>query len=179
MFPRVSKVRVGDKTYEYLRIVESYRDREGKKHQKVIGNLGRLDQIGDRLDVLVERLRKFCQQHFVLPQEIRNEESVCWGPILVIRRLWEELELDRVIERLCQGRREFSVAEHALVLVANRLCGGKKEKSEHGLSRWLESMYVCDILGGVIIRPKSGWPPLQTSGLSVPGVHGCKRCRVL
>lgn len=147
MFPRVSKVRIGGKSYEYLRIVESYRDEKGKKHQKVIGNLGRLDQMGGRLDGLVEKLRKFCEAHFVLPQEISNEESVCWGPILVIRRLWEELELDRIIERLCQGRRGFPVAEHAFVLVANRICGGKKQKSEHGMCRWLESMYVCDSQG--------------------------------
>jgi transposase len=57
------------------------------------------------------------------------------------------LELDRIIERLCQGRREFPVAEHAFVLVTNRLCGGKKQKSEHGMGRWLESMYVCDSQG--------------------------------
>ncbi len=27
--------------------------------------------------------------------------SVSWGPILVARRLWENMELDRVINRLC------------------------------------------------------------------------------
>jgi transposase len=147
MFPRVSRVRSGGKTYEYLRIVASERDEKGRSHQRVIGNLGRLDQLGDRLDVLVEKLRKFCARRFVLPEEIRNEESVTWGPILVVRHLWEELGLDRIIETLCQGRRRFPVAEHAFVLVANRLCASKLEKSEHGLSRWLESSYVCDSQG--------------------------------
>jgi hypothetical protein len=127
--------------------VESVRDAKGRSQQKVIGNLGRLDLIGDRLDVLVQRLRKFCRQKFALPQEIHNEASVCWGPILLVRHLWQELELGRVIERLCQGRHGFPVPEHAFVLVANRLCGGKKQKSEHGLSRWLESHYVCDSRG--------------------------------
>jgi len=147
MFPRISTVRSGGKTYQYLRIVESHRDGNGRMHQKVVANLGRLDQMGGRLDMLVEKLRKFCEAHFVLPEEISNEEAVCWGPILVIRRLWEELELDRIIGRLCQGRRIFPVAEHAFVLVANRICGGKKQKSEHGMGRWLESMYVCDSQG--------------------------------
>ena len=158
MFPRISTVRSGGKVYQYLRIVESHRDGQGRMHQKVIANLGRLDQMGNRLDVLVEKLRKFCEGHFVLPQEISNEESVCWGPILVIRRLWQELELDRIIEGLCQGRREFPVAEHAFVLVANRLCGGKKQKSEHGMGRWLDSTYVCDSQGKRY-RPK--WLPAE------------------
>jgi hypothetical protein len=126
MFPRISTVKSGGKTYRYLRIVESHRDENGRMHQKVVANLGRLDQMGNRLDLLVEKLRKFCEAHFVLPEEISNEEAVCWGPILVIRRLWEELELDRIIEGLCQGRRTFPVAEHAFVLVANRICGGKE-----------------------------------------------------
>lgn len=147
MFPRISHVKAGGRVYEYLRIVESVRDAKGRSQQKVIGNLGRLDLIGARLDVLVAKLRKFCRQTFALPQEIHNETSVCWGPILVVRHLWEELGLNRVIARFCQGRHEFAVAEHAFVLVANRLCGGKKQKSEHGLSRWLESHYVCDIRG--------------------------------
>ena len=147
MFPRVSRVKSGGHVYEYLRIVESVRDGEGRSQQKVIGNLGRLDLVGDRLDVLVEKLRKFCRQKFALPQEIHNETSVCWGPMLVVRHLWEELGLGRLIEKLCQGRHGFPVAEHAFVLVANRLCGGKKQKSEHGLSRWLESHYVCDSRG--------------------------------
>ena len=158
MFPRISQVKSGGKSYEYLRIVESRRDGNGKMHQKVIANLGRLDQMGERLDELVDKLRRFTQQHFVLPGEIRNEESLCRGPILVVRRLWEELELDRIIETLCQGRREFPVAEHAFVLVANRLCGSKGEKSEHGMSRWLESSYVCDRAGN---RYRPRWVPAE------------------
>lgn len=144
MFPRISKVRIGGKIYEYLRVVESHRDGSGKLHQKVVGNLGRLDLMGDKLDVLVEKLRRFCKSNFVLPGEIGNDDSVTWGQVLVIRCLWEELSLDRIIERLCQGRHKFYVAENAFVLVANRLCD---PKSEHGLGRWLESTYVCDSKG--------------------------------
>ena len=158
MFPRVSRVKSGGHVYEYLRIVESVRDSKGRSQQKVIGNLGRLDAIGERLDGLVEKLRTFCRQTFAVPQEIHNEESVCWGPILVVRHLWEELELEQILAGLCQGRHQFPVAEHAFVLVANRLCGGKKQKSEHGLSRWLESHYVCDGQGR---RYLPRWLPVE------------------
>ena len=40
MFPRISEVRRGDKVYQYLKIVETYRD-NGRHRQRVIANLGR------------------------------------------------------------------------------------------------------------------------------------------
>lgn len=141
MFPRVDRVRSGQRVYEYLRVIESYRDRKGACRHRVLGNLGRLDLIGEQIEDLIDRLRRFCPGAYVRPSEIGNDESVSWGQILVLRRLWQELELDLIIERLCQGRHDFEVAEYAFVLVANRLC---KPKSEHGLARWIDSTYVCD-----------------------------------
>lgn len=144
MYPRISRVNIKGKTYEYLRIVEAYRDENGRNRQRVIANLGRLDQIGSKLDSLVEKLRRFCDKTFLLPNEVENHEAVTWGQILLIRRLWEELELDMIIADQCQGRHDFNVAEQAFVLVANRLC---EPHSEHGLGRWLDATYVCDCQG--------------------------------
>jgi transposase len=144
MFPRVDRVKSGGKVYEYLRIIESYRGPGGKGHHRVVANLGRLDAIGDQMEGLIDKLRRFCPGAFVHRDEVATEEAVTWGQILVIRKLWEELGLGRIIERLCQGRHGFDVAEHAFVLVANRLC---KPKSEHGLARWLDSTFVCDRYG--------------------------------
>lgn len=141
MFPRLDRVSSGGKIYEYLRLIESYRDENGRCRHRVVTNLGRLDQMQGQLEELVDKLRRFCPDAFVRPGEVENEESVSWGQILLIRHLWEELGLGEVIRDLCQGRHEFDVAEHAFVLVANRLC---EPSSEHGLARWLDSTYVCD-----------------------------------
>ncbi|MBI4602223.1 MAG: IS1634 family transposase [Planctomycetes bacterium] len=137
---------MGGKTYEYLRIVENYRDRDGRMKQRVVGNLGRLDELAkdNRLDSLVEKLRRFCTEDFILPREIATKEAVSWGQVLVARRLWEHSELDRIVKEHCQGKHGFEVAERAFVLVANRL---SDPKSEHGLARWLDSTYVCDSKG--------------------------------
>ena len=144
MFPKVDRVRSRGKVYEYLRILESYRDSDGKSRHRLVANLGRLDVIGDQLEGLIKKLRRYCPTTFVTPDEIGNDEAVSWGQILVIRQLWEELELDRILAQLCQGRHRFDVGEYAFVLVANRLC---QPKSEHGLARWLDSTYVCDRQG--------------------------------
>jgi len=156
MFPRVTDVKYKDKVYQYLRVVESYRDRRGRVRQRIVWKVGRLDKLIEegKLEEIVEQLSKFCKKKFVVPGEISNEESVRWGPILVTRRLWEEMELDRIIKRLCQGRRlKFDVAERAFVLVASRLT---EPRSEHGLARWLESNWVCDSRG---VRYVPKWRP--------------------
>jgi hypothetical protein len=51
MFPRIASVKRGSKTYKYLQIVEAYRA-DGRTTQRVVANLGRLDQLGDKLDDL-------------------------------------------------------------------------------------------------------------------------------
>jgi len=146
MFPRVSRSKSGGKVYEYLRVVENYRNEKGKKSQRVIANLGRLEDLRKgKLDELVEKLRKFCLKHWVVGEEVEDDEAIQWGPILVARRLWEEMGLDEIVGRLC-GRRKGNgdVAERAFVLVANRLT---EPGSEHGLAWWLESHWVCDSKG--------------------------------
>lgn len=145
MFPRISRIKVGEKSYEYLRIVESFRDDKGRMRQRNVANLGRLEDLRNgKLDGLVEKLRRFCQKDFVLPQEMASRESVSWGAILVARHLWDELGLGSILRRRCQGSHEFDVAEHAFVLVANRL---SDPTSEHGLARWLDHTYVCNASG--------------------------------
>lgn len=146
MFPRVSRSKSGGKVYEYLRVVENYRNEKGKKSQRVITNLGRLEELRKgKLDELVEKLRKFCLKHWVCGEEVKDEESLRWGPILVARRLWEEMGLDEIVRRLCAGRKgKGDVAERAFVLVTHRLT---EPGSEHGLAWWLASHWVCDSRG--------------------------------
>ena len=110
MFPRITHVRSGGKAYQYLRIVETYRE-GGRHHQRVVANLGRLDLLGDKLDRLVLGLRRYCQDRLVLPAEIRSNAAVAWGPILVARHLWDQMGLSEMIGRVCRSaRRGWDVA---------------------------------------------------------------------
>ena len=78
MFPRVVEVKYKDKVYQYLRLVESYRDRRGRVRQRIVCKLGRLDKLLEegKLEEMVEALSKFCKKRFVVPEEICNDESV-------------------------------------------------------------------------------------------------------
>jgi hypothetical protein len=44
MYPRVKRVRRGERTYEYLQLVEGRRD-GGRVRQRVVASLGRLDEL--------------------------------------------------------------------------------------------------------------------------------------
>lgn len=147
MFLRIVKARGGKGVqHEYVRLVEGYRE-HGKNKQRIISNLGRKDVLGAHLDSLIALLRgeKGRAEH-VQAGEVRATQAWDWGPMLVARTLWEELELHAILESL-GGRSErdgTGLSDRAVVLVANRLCA---PTSEHGLARWLDTDYVCDRKG--------------------------------
>jgi transposase len=155
MFPRVATVRQGKRTYRYLQIVEAYRE-NGQPRQRQVANLGRLDQLGAKLDDLVAGLSRYCQNRLVRSDQLRCRQALTWGPVLLARHLWEQVGLGEIIRRLCRRRRQkLEVGETAFVLVANRLCA---PGSEHGLARWLEHTFVCDRQGR---RWKPEWLPAE------------------
>ena len=130
--------------HEYLRILETYYER-GKHKQRVVANLGRLDRLRNELPKLVKGLGRLAGMPLVVPEDVKPLDALAWGPVLLARHLYEELNLPRILAEACWSpRRRFDVAETAFVLVANRLTD---PRSEHGLARWLESAYVCDRAG--------------------------------
>lgn len=148
MFLRVVKARGGKGVqHEYVRLVESYRE-DGQNKQRVIAHLGRKDLLAPHLDSLVRILGGKDRQRptGLSVGDVGTVDASTWGPLLVARRLWQELGLDQILVKLGgRGKRDGQrLNERALVLVANRLC---KPRSEHGLAWWLESDFVCDSEG--------------------------------
>lgn len=182
MFPRISKVKIGGKIYEYVRIVENYRE-NGKKRQKVIANLGRVEAVVGKMDSLVEGLRDYCKEKFVKPGEITSEDTPVWGTILVARKLWNDLGLSEIIRNRCSKyRKGFQIEETAFVLVASSLVN---PSSEHGLGWWLETSYVCDSQGNRFLplwkenvskqnRVRIQWKQLEQYYRTLDGLYKAK-----
>lgn len=144
MFVRITKFKECGKEYEYLRIVESYRE-GGKKKQKVIANLGAVKNLNGKLDAIVDVLRKYCKVKYVKSGEIKIEQAPTWGTILVARKLWNEIGLGEIIRNRCKKlKKGKQIEELAFVLVASSLV---RPSSEHGLGWWLEESYVCNSKG--------------------------------
>src|SRR5262249_9919440 len=134
--------------HAYVRIVEAYRANGKNKHRTII-NLGRKDLLAAHLDL--DKLNRLLHGEDQSSENLRSEniqalDAWDWGPILVARSLWIELGLARVLDRLGGRGRDngATLSDRAFVLVANRLAA---PGSEHGLARWLETDFVCDLQG--------------------------------
>ncbi len=146
MFPRLTRVRRSpSKVDEYVQLVESYRDDQGRTRQRVVVSLGRKDQLSAQLDALVRLLdgprRWLDSERLAAP-----EQAPAWGRLLALRQAFQQLGLEDILDRL-EGpppRGQARLADRVLVLAANRLCA---PSSEHGLARWLETEFVCDRRG--------------------------------
>jgi len=128
-------------TRTYLYIVEGKRV-NGKVRQRIVANLGRLEKLQEgQLDKLIEGLAKFSRKQWIEAQARTLEAKWAkdFGPALVFRRLWEKLELDRILRDLLAGTEiSIDVEEAIFAMVLNRLCD---PASKLGVSRWKEGVY--------------------------------------
>ena len=131
--------------YEYVRLVEGYRE-NGKAKQRVVANLGRKDLLAPHLDALVRLLTGETSSAPLGVEDVEATAAWDWGPVLALRTLWQELNLDNILDRLerKKSNEPTALADRAFALVANRLIS---PGSEHALANWLESDYVCDRRG--------------------------------
>jgi transposase len=149
MYVRTIKVPSSKGGYnEYVRVVEAYRE-DGKVKQRVIADLGRKDLLQQLLPKL-ERVLRGTPALAGEPVDVDILEAWTWGPVLLVRRLFEQLGLWQILEdhlgrpKPRDDAAQVPYADRVFVLVANRLI---RPSSEHGLARWLETDFVCDRQG--------------------------------
>lgn len=126
----------------YLQIVENKRV-NGKPTQKVVANLGRIENLqeGEVIDRLITSLAKYSEQQWVQAQvgELSTEWGKEWGPALIFRGLWEEVDLPAIFGRLLSRTKiENDLEEAAFAMVLNRLCD---PSSKLGVDHWLNRIY--------------------------------------
>lgn len=142
MYTRVVKGRNKDgSTRYYLQLVNAYR-KDGKVRQDLICSLGRLDMLQDSggLDRLIASLVRHSERCWL---EAEAGGLLSWaktyGPMLVFRRLWEDLGLAREIGSLqSKSAVQFSIDEAAFAMVLHRLLDPGSKRATH---QWLETVY--------------------------------------
>src|SRR3954463_7160131 len=141
MYPRPVRVRSSSGTiHEYVRVVEARRE-GGKVKQRVIADLGRKDLLIEILPRLKRLLTGAGGPEDSTPTEPEVGEASNWGPVLVVRALFDQLGLRSILDQNLGHAKGVPFADRAFVLVANRLIA---PASEHGLAGWLETDFVCD-----------------------------------
>ncbi|WP_022950134.1 IS1634 family transposase [Methylohalobius crimeensis] len=140
---------------KYLRLVESYRDENGRVRQRHIAQLGRLDELDEgQINGLIQSLRRFSgtevpEAHEGISPQFERALEV--GPTWLLTELWETLGLGPMLRQaLRSGRRRFDGEAAVRLMVFNRLCD---PESKLGLLRWLEQVVVPGIDGSRISHP--------------------------
>src|SRR3954453_9946564 len=98
MYPRTVKVRSKSGTVnEYVRVVEAYRE-DRKVKQRVVADLGRKALLIEILPKLRRPLTAESGADTALPADPQFPDASNWGPVLVVRALFEQLGLWDILD---------------------------------------------------------------------------------
>jgi len=140
MFFRAATRRRGDKVYQSLHLVESYRSKEGKVRQRILVNFGAVHKFTPaQVEEIIQGLKKFFQLEAPLPEVAPPEASQDFGATYAIFRLWEQLGWTSVFHHYLRKRRyDFDVVGNLKVMVANRLLD---PLAKLHILDWMEGVY--------------------------------------
>jgi len=126
----------------YLQLVESRRV-NGKPRQVLLVNLGRVD--GDdgkeKIDKLTEALVEASTRLALLDagRDLQADWSKEYGPVLIFKRLWEELGFEKVLgAEFSDVQTQFDLREAVFNMVLNRLT---EPSSKRQMNLWEEDVY--------------------------------------
>jgi transposase len=124
----------------YLHLLRSRRV-NGKTRQELVCSLGRLDiMVADgSLDRLIEGLSRYSERQWVQMQALEGGWQKVYGPVLIFRKLWEQLGLDKLLTDL-QSRTfiQYPLDEAVFAMVLHRLLDPGSKRATH---QWLENVY--------------------------------------
>jgi hypothetical protein len=143
MFTRIKRSVHSGRTYEYLQIVESYR--EGPKvRQRVLATLGRVDDLvaSGQLDGLLRSLSRFSERlrvvEAVRTSGLSAQTAKAWGPALVFGRLWQRQGLPSILTALSADRKfGFDVQRAAFAMALQRLMAPGSDLQG---AQWIETV---------------------------------------
>src|SRR5436305_1842219 len=115
MYVKRHPVRRGDKRYVYLRLVEAYRDEQGRVRHRVLKTLGREDELkaSGQLEQLAGSFARLDPPLVGVRREV--------GPLLLVEHFVEGLRIRETVDRLVplrSGRSRLSVGEVVVALIA-------------------------------------------------------------
>lgn len=133
--------------YEYLQIVENYRDENGKTRQRVLLTLGNMKTLksSGQLDSLLASGSRFSEKLAMIAAHRAGESDPVScrriGPDTVFGRLWKELGISDAIKQCLSGRRyQFDVERAIYHTVMHRLFESGSDRSS---LVWREDFYLA------------------------------------
>ena len=131
----------------YVQLAESYRNDEGKPRQRVVANLGRLDDATSQAHAILAALLQATGQSSgdssSLLTTAQFESARALGDVWALTVIWKQLGLDR-LRLVLQQRSRHRIDLEALLrlMVMHRLCDAD---SKLGALRWVKTVSLPDM----------------------------------
>jgi hypothetical protein len=140
MYVKRHAVRRGGKRYVYLRLVQAYRDQQGRVGHRVLCTLGREDELkaSGQLEQLMGSFARLDPPLAGVRREV--------GPLLLAWHFISELDLIGTVDRALpqRGRQQLSVGEAAAALICSRLCS---PSPLYDIAGWASGSALQELLG--------------------------------
>lgn len=126
MFVKRTRVSSGNRDYEYLSLVEAFRDESGRSRQRTIARLGEVSALrasGD-LERIITALQRFAgtDPDSDDPPDWEAETAPAWGATAAVAAVWDRLRLGSFFDTRAERRRlGYSLADAMFAMVVNRL----------------------------------------------------------
>ena len=136
---KTTRVRRGNRVYEYLSLVEAVRD-GGRVRHDVVARLGEASSLraSGELDRIVAALAAHSEGSWCDESGIDVEEARSAGAVAAVAAYWARLGLDRHFAAMTGGH-DAPIADAVFAMVANRLCA---PRSKRALPEWVASDVV-------------------------------------
>jgi hypothetical protein len=137
MFLKTSRVRRGNRTYEYLSLVEAFRGADGKKRHSTLFRLGEASALREtgELDRIIAALTAHAERRYVDVDDLAVEDAPMLGTMVAVRHLWDELGLETLFEQLgAEVGCQFSLPDAVFAMLAGRLVDPASKRRTH---RWI------------------------------------------
>ena len=140
MFPRISKSTKNGRTYEYLVISESIHVRGKGSTTRNVANLGNIKRFSnqDITNLIDGFIMIFKLENYCLSEDVEISESLEHVSIIFWQKLWDELELSKIIKsqmRMKDKKVKLEVEKYIETMVINRCVD---PLSKLGVTRWIE-----------------------------------------
>ncbi|MFZ5651496.1 MAG: IS1634 family transposase [Bacillota bacterium] len=138
MFFRKITSKIKGKEYNYLKLIENYR--EGNKvKQRVIANLGNLEDLTpEKVHVLISGLSRICGVSRGSAQ-LEAKKVLRYGEVLAIHRIWELLQIHTAIDKaISKDKADLNVPLLSELLSINQVI---KPQNKHAINDWHQ--FLC------------------------------------
>ena len=142
MFLKTTRVRRGNRTYEYLSLVEAFRGEDGKKRHSTLFRLGEASALreGGELGRIIVALTAHAERRYIDIDDLAAEGAPMLGTMAAVRHVWDELGLQGLFEQLGEAAGvSWSLPDAVFAMLAGRLVDPASKRRTH---RWI----VTDVI---------------------------------